>query len=430
MAQAVQEMSLDDFTMEAPKAVPVLDPEQLKEKVGAKNADGKVQTFSKIEQSVISSLDNQVEQLVKDLMSAPIHSDEMKDLTSAINNMGSAEVSKTAQMSNRMLQRPLRSMRQNDFGDGKSIASSLKSLRSKITELDPTKRDALFSKNKIFGMKIPFGLGNRVDSYMQEFKSSEYQLNDIVKSLLNGKDELIEDNAMIQVERENMAELMGRLEQYAYIMKKLYEKVEKKLPEIEADDKLKASDIRQEILYPLGKKSMAIYQHLAVCMQGYMSLQVIKSNNEELIRGVGNAIDTTLTALRTAVMVSEALGSQKLVLDQVTFVNDMTNQLIEQNANRLGTQGLEIQKQASESSVNAEVLAKSFQQIFKAMDAMDSYREQALPNMKKTVASLEQSVTQAKEYLQKNRQERIGNFSEEILKEESPEEQKTVKVRL
>ncbi len=425
MAQAQQEMGLDDFALEAPKVVSELKVEDIKDKVGSPTSEGKVHTFSKIEETVIANLDNQVNQIMKELLAAPIHSSEFKDLNAALNKMGDAEVDKTAQMSNRMLQRPLRAMRQNDYGDGKSIASSLKNLRMKVTELDPSSRGEIFSK-KGFLRFLPFG--NKVDSYMQEFKSAESQLNDIVKALLSGKDELIEDNAVIEVERENMHNLMQRLEQYAYIMKQLDKRIEEKLPEIEAEDRIKASDIRQEILFPLRQKSMDIYQHLAVCMQGYMSLQVVKKNNQELVRGVDRATKTTISALRTAVIVSEALGTQKLVLDQINAVNDTTNKLIEQNANLLQTQGVAIHKQASESAIDAQVLEKSFQQIFKAMDAMDAYREQALPNMKKTVESLEKSVNTAKEYLSQHRAERIGNFTEEIAKEDNPEEDKIVKV--
>lgn len=429
MAQAETEMSLDDFSLEAPKAVGVLEPEKIKEKVGEKTASGEVHTFSKLEQKIVQNLDDQVDQIMKDLMTAPMHSQEMKDLTSALNQMGDAEINKTANMSNRMLDRPLRAMRKNEAGDGDNIATALKSLRNKVTELDPSRRDKLFTREKFLGFKLPFGLGKRVDSYMQEFRSSQDQLNDIIKSLYRGKDELIEDNAHIDVERENMHNLMQRLEQYAYIMKKLDQRIEDKLPEIEAQDKLKASDIKQEILFPIRQKSMDIYQHLAVCMQGYMSLQVIKQNNKELIRGVDRATKTTMTALRTAVIVSEALGTQRLVLDQVNAVNETTNNLIASNAEMLQQQGVEIQKQATSAGIDVQNLEKAFQQIFKAMDAIDSYREQALPNMKKTVESLEKSVNNAKEYLSQHREDRIGNFAQEIFKEENPEDKKVVKVR-
>lgn len=432
------ELDLDDFALEVPKAKVVTDPQAFAEKVAAKSgtetAEGEVSgvSVSKLEKAVVNDLNNQVDKIMEDLISTPVHSKEMKDITAALNRMGDVEMNSTTQVSNRMLSRPMRGMRSNTYGEGDSIMKGLKDLREKVTDLDPSRRDKLFSRTKFLGITLPFA--KKIDSYFQEYKSSESAISDIVKALSNGKDELIEDNAYIDEERERMQEMMVRLEQYAYVMKRLDKRISDKLPEIQAEDQLKAEDIKQEILFPVRQKRMDILQHLAVSMQGYMALQVIKSNNKELIRGVERAKTTTTAALKTAIMVSEALGTQKLVLDQVNQVNSMTNGMIERNSIMLGTQGLEIQKQAVESSVNAATLEKAFQNIFKAMDAIDTYRSNALPEMQKTVDSLEKSVANAKNYLASRRQERIGDFAAEMIKETAkPEEEQkgpsTVKIR-
>lgn len=428
MADTAADMDIDDFQLDtAPKAVGRIVPEKIEEKIGEKNeTDGKF-GYSKIEKEIIDKLDGQVDKILSELLTANTNSKELKDITSALNKMGDKEISQTSNMSSRMLDRPLRSMRSNEFGSGDSIAGNLKSLRSKITELDPTKRDALFSKNRVFGIKLPFGLGNKVDSYFQEYKSAESQLNDIVTGLYNGKDALLEDNAEIDVERENMQNMMGRLEQYAYIMKKLDKRIEDRMPAIEAEDKVKAQDIKQEILFPVRQKRMDLLQHMAVCMQGYMALGVVKKNNVELMRGVDRATNTTMAALRTAVMVSEALGQQKLVLDQITAVNETTNKLITQNANMLEQQSLIINKQASESAVNVEVLNKAFQQIFKTMDAIDTFRAQALPKMQTTVEALEKTIQGAKGYLQ-TREKNAVSFTEDLAKAKE-EDSKVVSIR-
>ena len=57
-----------------------------------------------------------------------------------------------------------------------------------------------------------------------------------------------------------------------------------------------------------------IQTQLAVTVQGYMALDLIRRNNLELIRGVDRAQTTTIAALRTAVIVSQAL-SQDTRLD-------------------------------------------------------------------------------------------------------------------
>lgn len=408
-------MGIDDFEFEmtAPKEVQEIKASQVEEKTEQVDSKGRV-GVTKLEQETIKNLNGQVDKIMSDIISTPSQSSDMKELTAALNKMGDAEINKTAGMSNRMLQRPIRGLRSNGTG-GDTVADGLKNLRMKVEKLDPSRRDKMFSKTTFLGIKMPWA--DKVDSYFQEYKSSENQLDAIIKSLANGKDELIYDNSTIDEEREQMQALMVRLEQYAYIMKRLDKKIEERLPEIAEEDQLKAEDIKQEILFPIRQKRMDLLQHLAVSMQGYMALQVIKQNNTELIRGVDRASKTTIAALRTAIIVSEALGTQRLVLNQINEVNNVTNSLIERNSELLKTQGVEIQKQATQSAVNAQTLEKSFQNIFQAMDAIDSYRAQALPQMAKTIESLENSVTNAKKYLSSRRENRIGDFAKELVEE-------------
>ena len=434
MSQSQPELEVDgleDFKLEDPKEVKPISPEALGRKSGEVNESGEVHTFSKLEKEVVRNLDVQVEEIASKLMATPVHSKEYKDITAALNRMGDAEVTKTTNLSSQMLnRRSVRSMKENDYGQGGEVAKDLTKLRQKVVDLDPSRRDKLFSKERWLGMKLPFGIGRKVDNYFQEYKTAQTQLDDIITGLRNGKEALQMDNAYIDEDKEQMHTLMVKLEQYAYVMKKIDQRIESRLPEIEAEDKMKAEDIKQEILFPVRQKRLDILQHLAVSMQGYMALQVIKKNNQELIRGVDRATKTTVAALRTAIVVSEALGTQKLVLDQINAVNEVTNHLIESTSEQLGRQGLEIQRQATESAVNVQTLEKAFQNIFKAMDEMDRYRLEGLPKMQKTLESLEKTVDNAKNYLSSRREERIGDFAAEVLSDKKPaEDDKIIKIR-
>src|SRR3712207_7990289 len=55
----------------------------------------------------------------------------------------------------------------------------------------------------------------------------------------------------------------------------------------------------------------------------------VRKNNIELVKGVDRATTTTVAALRTAVIVAQALSNQKLVLDQITALNTTTSDLIQ-----------------------------------------------------------------------------------------------------
>lgn len=412
---AEREMELDDFQLDVPKAVGEVAPQKLKERIDSSMNSEKYESVTKtLTPSITQSLDQEADQIISDLLNTEANSAKFKDITAALNKMGNTEVNKTSALSQRMLGRSVKSIRNNGSSTGNDIGKELNNLRAKVTSLDPSQRN-VFSKKGFLGF-IPFGVGKRVDNYFQEYKSAETQLNDIIKALVNGKEGLMEDNAYIDEDREQMQDMMQRLEQYIYVIGRLDKKIEDKLGDIEAEDKLKAEDVKQEILFPIRQKRIDLLQHLAVSMQGYMALQVIKKNNVELIRGVDRATTTTIAALRTAITVSEALGAQKLVLDQINSVNSMTSNLIKSTSQALGEQGKEINRQATESSIQIADLDAAFKNIFNAMDSMDKFRAQALPNMKKTIDNLEATISKGKEYLSSTRESRTAEFREELAK--------------
>lgn len=150
---------------------------------------------------------------------------------------------------------------------------------------------------------------------------------------------------------------------------------------------------------------MDFLTQLAVNIQGYLALDMIRKNNLELIKGVDRATTTTIAALRTAVMVSQALSSQKLVLDQINALNSTTSSLIESTSVLLKRQTAQVHEQASSSSVDMEKLQKAFNHIYETMDAIDDFKVKALGNMQQTVNVLTQEVDKAQTYLDRaNRQ--------------------------
>jgi len=91
-----------------------------------------------------------------------------------------------------------------------------------------------------------------------------------------------------------------------------------------------------------------------------LALDLLRKNNSELIKGVDRATTTTVAALRTAVMVAQALVNQKLVLDQISALNTTTGNMIETTSEMLKKQTGQIHEQAASSTI--EVI----QQMFRA----------------------------------------------------------------
>ncbi|MEV0493150.1 toxic anion resistance protein [Streptomyces atratus] len=161
--------------------------------------------------------------------------------------------------------------------------------------------------------------------------------------------------------------------------------------------------LRADVLFPVRQKHQDLLTQLAVCAQGYLAMDVVRRNNEELIRGVDRAATTTVSALRIAVMLASALESQRKVTEQVQVLRSTTEDLIRGNAEMLATQSGEIQRIAADPAVGAETLRTAFQQIYRTLDAIDMYKVQATESMAATVESLTSELQQAGTHLERSR---------------------------
>ncbi len=86
------------------------------------------------------------------------------------------------------------------------------------------------------------------------------------------------------------------------------------------------------------QRTTDLLTQMAVTVQGYLALDLVKKNNVELVKGVDRASTTTVSALRTAVTVAQAMTNQKLVLEQITALNTTTAGMIDSTGEMLKTQ--------------------------------------------------------------------------------------------
>jgi uncharacterized protein YaaN involved in tellurite resistance len=351
-----------------------------------------------------TKLDAQVADFVSHMLSLDINAPDFTSRVNAISTMGNAEVAQSAQLSNRMLDRPLAAMKNGVYDASSPISHSLLDLRNTVESLDPSKQGDLFAPRKLLGM-IP--MGSRLLEYFDRYRSSQSHLNAILNALYHGKDELLQDNAAIETEKVRLWNLMQRIEQYIYLGKKLDAEISAKIATVEASDPAKAKILKEEVLFYTRQKVQDLLTQMAVNVQGYLALDLIRKNNLELVKGVDRATTTTVSALRTAIMVAQALANEKLVLDQISALNATTSSVIEGTSQMLRTQTAQVYQQAAASTVNMDSLKRSFDNVFATMDAISDYKTKALDTMQQNVDALQTQVDRAKTYLDRTRQETV-----------------------
>lgn len=337
---------------------------------------------------------------VTDLMAMDHRSPDFTEKVSAVTSMGDAEMRAAASVSNRMLDRPAAAMGAKGGDAQTRVAGTLGDLRRTVTDLDPHRAD-LTGARKLLKW-VPGG--SKVDQYFQRYASAQSQLNDIIKALESGQDDLRKDNAAIETEKVNMWEVMGKLAEYEQLARALDSQLEDVIAREEAAGRTeKATALKADALFPVRQRREDLMIQMAVNVQGYLALDLVRRNNLELIKGVDRAQTTTISALRTAVIVSQALARQKLVLDQITALNTVTSSLIESTSLQLRQQGTAINQQAATSTVDVEKLQAAFDNVFATMDAIDTFRGQAVDSMAQTVTALEGQIQRAAPYLERVR---------------------------
>ncbi len=378
--------------LQPPAPVPVVEPQQ---------AEGMLP----VPLEKRTELQQKATAFAGDLVSVDPRSPEFTKKVESITNLGAAEIAASANVSSRMLQRPAAALASAKGGQGgdatAKVAGSLLELRTTVTELDPARAD-LSGVRKV--LKFLPG-GDKLQRYFARYESAQAQLDAIIKALASGQDELRKDNAAIEGERARMWTTMGKLSEYAQLASALDEAVQAEVARLRGSGEVeKATQLESDALFPLRQRRQDIMTQLAVSAQGYLALDLVRKNNLELIKGVDRAQTTTVSALRTAVIVAQALANQKLVLDQINALNTTTSAMIQSTSELLRTQGAAVNEQAASATVSVEALQAAFDNVFATMDAIDTYRAQAVISMGTTVQALEQQVQRAKPYLDRSHQ--------------------------
>jgi uncharacterized protein YaaN involved in tellurite resistance len=384
------------LVLQAPEPAPVIQEEQ---------APGMVPVPTERQTEIAS----QAKAYVAEIASMDSRSPEFQQKVEGLNRFAGREMVASSDASSRMLDRSstsLASAKKSGNSPQMYVASTLGELRTTVEDLTPNQE--LSAGRKILGF-VPGG--NRLARYFQRYESAQTQLDKIIKSLMAGQDALMKDNASLAQEKTNLWETMKQLSEYAVFAQELDKATVEKIDEVRRSGQTEhAQQLESDVLFPVRQRRQDILTQLAVSVQGYLAIDMIRKNNTELIKGVDRARTTTISALRTAVIVAQALANQKLVLDQIDAINTTTNNMILRTSEMLKDQTARIHQQASSSGVSVQTLEKAFANIYQTMDAIDTFRSQAAKSMESTVQALETGLEKSRPYIERVRRQE-GNAS-------------------
>ena len=371
-----------------PEITPAEPVEELSE-------DKAVSLLTDLPEEQQKALEVRADSWLNEVTSLNPHSQEFTAQINAIGQVARPTFERTGQTTSRFMQQSMREAKQSG-GSQESVSKSLAELRTTMEGLAP--EEETFA-DKALGW-LPGR--NKVKQYFRKYESNQDQLDAVLQALSRGQEGLQKDNAELAVERRSLWEDLQNLHKASHLLGELDGQVVRRAEQARSGGNTAHADaLERDVLFAVRQRRQDVATQIAVTVQSYLAMGLIEDNNTQLMRGVDRARTTTVTALRTAVIVAQALENQKLVLDQIDAINSTTNDLIDRTSKLLADNTVRIQEQAASSGVSAETLERAFDNLFTTMDGIDSFRAQANENFLTTVNALDAQVKRSQPYLER-----------------------------
>lgn len=340
-------------------------------------------------------IDAQVSAFVAALASDDIHSDAFRAKLDAAFRLGREEISNaSALMTGRFMERNVAGI------EDSSTFKALHDMRSVLDELNPGKQGDLLQPNKILGL-IPFG--NKLQQYFRKYQSAGSQLQTIMGQVYAARDDMQRDAAEIEQVKARLWDAMLKLKGAIRFALELDAQIAARVRAIAASDPLRAKALEQEVLFYARQNLLDMQTQMAVNVNGYLAMDVLKKTAREMINGCNRVATTGMSALATAQTVARATGNQMQVMDMLQGVSATIGALVTQTSRQLGGHVQATGEYASKPMIGIEQMQTMFDATFKAMDAMDTFRSQAIDAMSKNNEMIRLQVARSEHYLDRVR---------------------------
>ena len=353
--------------------------------------------------SLQAAVQDQVERFMQALLTEDVQSDAFKARLDSAFALGREEVSVAASLMQGQL------MQRNFIGmEDSSAFKAIQDMRGHLDDLNPGRDGDLFQPQKLLGF-IPYG--NRLQGYFRKYQGASGQLQKSMQQLYAARDDLQRDVLDIEASRTKLWDAMQKLGAAMVFAETLDARLHDRVEALKATDAVRAKALEQEVLFYARQNLQDMLTQQAVCTNGYLALDVLKKTGREMMNGCSRIATTGMSALAVAQTVARATGNQIKVMDMLGGVNSTIEGLIAETGRQLNNHVDKTTQFAQNPMIGMEKLKDMFDQTFKAMDAMDSFRTKAIEVMGQNNDMIQQQLAKADHYVDRVRQQQARQAS-------------------
>jgi len=305
---------------------------------------------------------------------------------------GSKAQEKLDDISNRMLN----GVKNKDTGKtGELLNNMVATIRGfDIDELNPNKKLSWWQK--LFGATKPLA------KFIQKYEDVKEQIDTISENLEKHKSKLVTD--VVSLEKLYDANLDYFRELEIYIQageQKLKELEEKIIPEYEEKakdgDMLSVQNLKEIRGFrdDLERRVYDLKLSRQVAMQALPSIRLIQENDKSLINKIGSTLVNTIPLWRNQLAQTVTIFRSHEAANAIKEANDLTNDLLEANAENLREANAEVRKQMERGVFDIESIKKANNTLIETLNDSIKITQEG----KKARALAEKELTQTEKAL-------------------------------
>ncbi len=320
--------------------------------------------------------------------------------TGSVIRFGSAAQEKLDEISNRMIE----GVQSKDTGAaGEALNKMVAAIRGfDIDSLNPNKKLSWW--DKLLGRAQPLAV------FIQKYEDVRNQLDVIANDLERHKSSLMTDVVSLDKLYEANLDYFRKLELYIEAgERKLKELEEKVIPEYEkkaSDSEMLAVQNLKEIRAfrdDLERRVHDLRLSRQVAMQALPSIRLIQENDKSLINKISSTLVNTVPLWRNQLAQTVTIFRSHDAAKAIKEAGDLTNELLEKNAEGLREANAEVRKQMERGIFDIESIKKANITLIETLN--DSLRiaeegkrarAQAVEELKKTESALKEALLAVK----------------------------------
>ncbi len=332
----------------------------------------------------------QVDHFVQGLLEEDVTSQNFKAKLDAAFRLGRRQIAQTAELNNGFLKRNFVNM------EDSPAWQAISEIRATMDELNPATAGDLLAPDKILGF-IPGG--NKLKAYLRKFQSAEHHLNDILNDLRRAQEQSQRDLLEIDSIEQKLVEQMRTLQEAIVFAEELDRQVAAKVEVLKASDPMRAKALEQEVLFYARQNLGDMLGTKALAVNGYLAMGILRQTGRNVVIGCDRVATNGMMALTIAQTVAIATANQVKTMEMLDGIKGQIENLTVQSSEMLGQHVNRVSEFSKNPLLGVETLKRAFDNTFKAIDAMDTFRSQAIGAMGQNITEMKKLVEQGETYV-------------------------------